>query len=233
MSDLAVAVIVGRLTRDAELKYTNSGQAVAIFPSRRVAAQERRPVGGGIQFLGRGPLGQAWRVDQPVPDQGQARRGRGRHAPGQVGAGRPDEVQDLHLGQYRPASRILGGPGRLPARAVPRTRGRRESPRPRLRRRSRESEPAAGATILPTISRSDRLLQGEDDMSDMREQMDSRPSRQDGGRRTGDPSPGRTERIADRAVPAEARASSRRKSANSALKRSKSTIRTSTSCAAS
>jgi len=31
MGDLAVAVIVGRLTRDAELKYTNSGQAVCHF----------------------------------------------------------------------------------------------------------------------------------------------------------------------------------------------------------
>ncbi len=31
MADLAVAVIVGRLTRDAELKYTNSGQAVCHF----------------------------------------------------------------------------------------------------------------------------------------------------------------------------------------------------------
>jgi single-strand DNA-binding protein len=31
MGDLAVAVIVGRLTRDAELKYTNSGQPVCHF----------------------------------------------------------------------------------------------------------------------------------------------------------------------------------------------------------
>jgi len=31
MGDLAVAVIVGRLTRDAELKYTNSGQAICSF----------------------------------------------------------------------------------------------------------------------------------------------------------------------------------------------------------
>ncbi len=39
MSDLAVAVIVGRLTRDAELKYTNSGQAVCHFS---VATGSRR-----------------------------------------------------------------------------------------------------------------------------------------------------------------------------------------------
>jgi single-strand DNA-binding protein len=39
MSDLAVAVIVGRLTRDAELKYTNSGQAVCHFT---VATSSRR-----------------------------------------------------------------------------------------------------------------------------------------------------------------------------------------------
>lgn len=31
MADLSIAVLVGRLTRDAELKYTNSGQAVANF----------------------------------------------------------------------------------------------------------------------------------------------------------------------------------------------------------
>lgn len=31
MGDLAVATIVGRLTRDAELKYTNSGQAICSF----------------------------------------------------------------------------------------------------------------------------------------------------------------------------------------------------------
>jgi len=31
MADLSVAVIVGRLTRDAELKYTNSGQAICHF----------------------------------------------------------------------------------------------------------------------------------------------------------------------------------------------------------
>jgi single-strand DNA-binding protein len=39
MSDLAIAVIVGRLTRDAELKYTNSGQAVCHFS---VATGSRR-----------------------------------------------------------------------------------------------------------------------------------------------------------------------------------------------
>jgi single-strand DNA-binding protein len=42
MSDLAVAVIVGRLTRDAELKYTNSGQAVCHFS---VATSSRRKKG--------------------------------------------------------------------------------------------------------------------------------------------------------------------------------------------
>jgi single-strand DNA-binding protein len=42
MSDLAVAVIVGRLTRDAELKYTNSGQAVCHFS---VATSARRKKG--------------------------------------------------------------------------------------------------------------------------------------------------------------------------------------------
>jgi len=31
MADLSIAVIVGRLTRDAELKYTNSGQAICHF----------------------------------------------------------------------------------------------------------------------------------------------------------------------------------------------------------
>jgi single-strand DNA-binding protein len=31
MGDLSVAVLVGRLTRDAELKYTNSGQAICHF----------------------------------------------------------------------------------------------------------------------------------------------------------------------------------------------------------
>ena len=42
MSSLAVAVIVGRLTRDAELKYTNSGQAVCHFS---VATNSRRKKG--------------------------------------------------------------------------------------------------------------------------------------------------------------------------------------------
>jgi single-strand DNA-binding protein len=42
MSDLAVAVVVGRLTRDAELKYTNSGQAVCHFS---VATSSRRKKG--------------------------------------------------------------------------------------------------------------------------------------------------------------------------------------------
>jgi single-strand DNA-binding protein len=42
MSDLAVAVVVGRLTRDAELKYTNSGQAVCHFS---VATSARRKKG--------------------------------------------------------------------------------------------------------------------------------------------------------------------------------------------
>ena len=42
MSDLAVAVIVGRLTRDAELKYTNSGQAICHFS---VATGSRRKKG--------------------------------------------------------------------------------------------------------------------------------------------------------------------------------------------
>lgn len=31
MADLSIAVLVGRLTRDAELKYTNSGQAICHF----------------------------------------------------------------------------------------------------------------------------------------------------------------------------------------------------------
>jgi single-strand DNA-binding protein len=42
MSDLAVAIVVGRLTRDAELKYTNSGQAVCHFT---VATGSRRKKG--------------------------------------------------------------------------------------------------------------------------------------------------------------------------------------------
>lgn len=31
MADMSIAVLVGRLTRDAELKYTNSGQPIANF----------------------------------------------------------------------------------------------------------------------------------------------------------------------------------------------------------
>jgi len=39
MADLSVAVLVGRLTRDAELKYTNSGQAICHFS---IATSTRR-----------------------------------------------------------------------------------------------------------------------------------------------------------------------------------------------
>jgi len=145
MSDLAVAVIVGRLTRDAELKYTNSGQAVCHFFRRdELATQERRSVGGGTQLLGRRPLGQARRVDQPVPDQGQARRDRGRHAPGQMGAGRPDADQDSHLGQYRPVTRVLGGPGRLFVRKA-------EASGRKRRRRNRGPNPGADPRRRRTI----------------------------------------------------------------------------------
>jgi single-strand DNA-binding protein len=42
MADLSVAVIVGRLTRDAELKYTNSGQAICHFS---VATSSRKKKG--------------------------------------------------------------------------------------------------------------------------------------------------------------------------------------------
>jgi single-strand DNA-binding protein len=42
MADLSVAVLVGRLTRDAELKYTNSGQAVCHFS---VATSTRKKKG--------------------------------------------------------------------------------------------------------------------------------------------------------------------------------------------
>jgi len=42
MADLSVAVLVGRLTRDAELKYTNSGQAVCHFS---VATSSRKKKG--------------------------------------------------------------------------------------------------------------------------------------------------------------------------------------------
>ena len=42
MADLSIAVLVGRLTRDAELKYTNSGQAVCHFS---VATGTRRKKG--------------------------------------------------------------------------------------------------------------------------------------------------------------------------------------------
>lgn len=42
MSDLSIAVLVGRLTRDAELKYTNSGQALCTFA---VATSTRRKKG--------------------------------------------------------------------------------------------------------------------------------------------------------------------------------------------
>ena len=41
-SDLSIAVITGRLTRDAELKYTNSGQAVVHFS---VASGSKRKKG--------------------------------------------------------------------------------------------------------------------------------------------------------------------------------------------
>lgn len=42
MADLSIAVLVGRLTRDAELKYTNSGQPVCHFA---VATSTRRKKG--------------------------------------------------------------------------------------------------------------------------------------------------------------------------------------------
>jgi len=42
MADLSIAVLVGRLTRDAELKYTNSGQPVCHFS---VATGNRRKKG--------------------------------------------------------------------------------------------------------------------------------------------------------------------------------------------
>lgn len=42
MADLSVAVLVGRLTRDAELKYTNSGQPVSHFS---VATSSRKKKG--------------------------------------------------------------------------------------------------------------------------------------------------------------------------------------------
>lgn len=42
MADLSIAVLVGRLTRDAELKYTNSGQAVCHFS---IATGSRRKKG--------------------------------------------------------------------------------------------------------------------------------------------------------------------------------------------
>jgi single-strand DNA-binding protein len=42
MADLSVAVLVGRLTRDAELKFTNSGQAICHFS---VATGTRRKKG--------------------------------------------------------------------------------------------------------------------------------------------------------------------------------------------
>lgn len=42
MADLSVAVLVGRLTRDSELKYTNSGSAVCHFS---VATSAKRKKG--------------------------------------------------------------------------------------------------------------------------------------------------------------------------------------------
>lgn len=42
MADLSIAVLVGRLTRDAELKYTNSGQAICHFS---VATSTRKKKG--------------------------------------------------------------------------------------------------------------------------------------------------------------------------------------------
>ncbi|OHD19464.1 MAG: single-stranded DNA-binding protein [Spirochaetes bacterium GWD1_61_31] len=42
MADLSIAVLVGRLTRDAELKYTNGGQAICHFS---VATSSRRKKG--------------------------------------------------------------------------------------------------------------------------------------------------------------------------------------------
>lgn len=43
MSDLSIAVLVGRLTRDAELKYTSSGQAICHFS---VATGAKKKKGG-------------------------------------------------------------------------------------------------------------------------------------------------------------------------------------------
>ena len=42
MADLSIAVIVGRLTRDAELRYANSGQAICVFS---VATSSRKKKG--------------------------------------------------------------------------------------------------------------------------------------------------------------------------------------------
>lgn len=42
MADLSIAVLVGRLTRDAELKYTNNGQAICHFS---LATSTRRKKG--------------------------------------------------------------------------------------------------------------------------------------------------------------------------------------------
>ena len=43
MSDLSIAVLIGRLTRDAELKYTNSGQAICHMS---LATNTKRNKGG-------------------------------------------------------------------------------------------------------------------------------------------------------------------------------------------
>ena len=42
MADLSIAVIVGRLTRNAELRYANSGQAISVFS---VATSSRKKKG--------------------------------------------------------------------------------------------------------------------------------------------------------------------------------------------
>ena len=42
MADLSIAVIVGRLTRNAELRYANSGQAISVFA---VATSSRKKKG--------------------------------------------------------------------------------------------------------------------------------------------------------------------------------------------
>ena len=141
-------------------------------------------------------MGQAWRVDQPVLTKGKL--------VAVEGSMRQDkweqDGQTRSKTSFRPIpSNFSGRRGAGQARRVlssyerPQGKPQAESQAPKP-----GSEPAATATILPTTFRSDRLYK-EKITCQISE------SRWIPGHHaritTGDPSPGRTERIADRAVP--------------------------------